>query len=84
MRRLTKLRVIRMNKGFNVKEMAEMIGVDASLVSAVELRIAFAYPKMRRRIAEVLGITEDEVFRDGLAMLYEEEVDRAEKVAHRH
>jgi DNA-binding XRE family transcriptional regulator len=59
------LRDFREHLGLSLAEFARRLGVSSSLVCRIELGREQAYPKFRRRAAEVLGIPEGIIWRLG-------------------
>jgi transcriptional regulator with XRE-family HTH domain len=57
-----RLREIRIAMGLTAAELGRRILVDPSIIRHVEAGDFYPYPKLRRRAARVLGVTEDELF----------------------
>lgn len=59
---ITKLEVERRRAGLTIKELAEKMGISASLVNQIEKGTRRPYPKFRREAAQILGVPEDQLF----------------------
>jgi transcriptional regulator with XRE-family HTH domain len=57
-----RLREIRLAMGMTAAELGRRIPVDPSVIRHVEAGDFYPYPKLRRRAARVLGVTEDDLF----------------------
>ena len=61
---MTGLKRIRQSRGMSMEELGKAVGVSRQVVSAWELGIYWPKASSLPRIAEVLGCTIDELFRD--------------------
>ncbi|ATY83909.1 XRE family transcriptional regulator [Kyrpidia spormannii] len=71
---LTKLEVLRRARGWTQTDVSQMIGVSGGLISHIERRVRSSYPKLRKALAELYGVSESTLF-DDLGMA--KEVDPA-------
>lgn len=58
---MTKLKQARMRKGLSIYEVAEKVGITAGQVSKIERRLCGISPRNAPALADVLGLTLDEV-----------------------
>ena len=59
---MNKLRETRLAKGLNQRELSERVHTAQSLICAVECGRAKSWPKLRKRLAKVLGVSASELF----------------------
>ncbi|NHM26331.1 helix-turn-helix transcriptional regulator [Desulfofundulus sp. TPOSR] len=59
---MNRIREIRQQKKMTQFELARRTGIHPVNLSKVESGVLRAYPGWRKRIAEALGVTEDEIF----------------------
>ena len=55
---------VRSARGLTQRDLAELLGVSRTSVSAVENGHVAAWPKFRRNAAQILAVEEDELFPD--------------------
>ncbi|TDA70637.1 MAG: XRE family transcriptional regulator [Clostridia bacterium] len=66
----TKLRQARLAAGLSVTQTGFALRVNPSLISQIESRSRYAYPKIRRELAKLLQVNEQELFDpEGMAKL---------------
>ncbi|HBT48964.1 MAG TPA: XRE family transcriptional regulator [Caldanaerobacter subterraneus] len=71
---VTKLEVIRRQLGLSQKELGYKINQSASTISQIERGFRKPWPKIRKQIAEVLGVAEEELFEnDGTPKVTDED-----------
>lgn len=56
------VRILREKRGLNQRQLAEKAHVAQSMVSDIELGKRKPWPKVKRDLAEVLGVPEEELF----------------------
>lgn len=67
---LTRLKAVRMRRGYTQWGFAQTIGCHPSSVSAVENRLRTSWPQFRQAACKVLNLPENELFESsGLAKL---------------
>jgi putative transcriptional regulator len=59
---LNRLKEIRLAKGLNQRELSEKVHTAQSLICRIECNELKPWPKLRRRLAKVLGVTINELF----------------------
>lgn len=59
---MNRVRQIRVEKGLNQRELAEASHTPQSLISAIERGTLKPWPKVARRISEVLGTPVEDIF----------------------
>ncbi len=59
---MSKLREAMKNKGLTVTKTGLALGVNPSLISQILAGNRYSYPKLRRRLAELVGVPETELF----------------------
>lgn len=59
---MSELRRLRKNRGLTQAELARRVGVNQSLIASIELGYYRPYPRIRRRIAEVLGVLPEDIW----------------------
>lgn len=59
---MTKAELIRRVKGLSQKKVAETVGVSPTVLSHIERCRREAYPKIRRALAGLYGLPEEELF----------------------
>jgi transcriptional regulator with XRE-family HTH domain len=77
MARMTRLKRLREEQGYSIRELADMAGVSPDTIYQVENGHRLPQPKNRRKIAEALGISPKEVLTYSLESMDEEEVAAA-------
>ncbi len=61
---VNRLREMRKLRGISAAELGRRLRVDPSVIRHVEAGRAYAYPRLRRGVARVLGVDERELFGD--------------------
>ncbi len=59
---MNRLKEIRLAKGLNQRELSEKVHTAQSLICRIELNELKPWPKLRKRLAKVLGVTVYELF----------------------
>jgi len=59
------LKKIRNDKGLSQLRLAFLTGISPTDISRIENDVRKAYPGWRKRLAEALGVTEDNLFPNG-------------------
>ena len=59
---MTKIELLRRLAGLTQKELANRIGVSVSCIRAMGSRYYKPWPKLRRKVTEFFGYTEEELF----------------------
>lgn len=61
---MSELRRLRKNRGLTQAELARRVGVNQSLIAMIELGYYRPYPKIKKRIAEVLGVLPEDIWEE--------------------
>ncbi len=59
---LNRLREVRQARGLTATELGRRVHVDPAIIRNVEAGRIYAYPKLRRRTAQVLRVSQRELF----------------------
>lgn len=68
-KKLSKLEIYRRKKGLSARALAQLAGVNSTVISQVETGWVKPYPKLRREISKALGVSEEVLFGDGKIIL---------------